>query len=435
MSNKVIMPKMGESIVEGTIIEWKKNIGDFVAKDEILLEISTDKVDSEIPSPFEGTLIKILFNKNDTVEVGAVIALIGDKDEIDISQDQDESEVIVSDESIDTDDIVDSANKKTEKSTANEELNTEKNIQNKRSSKFYSPLVKKIAKEKGISLSELESVSGSGLRGRVNKKNLLEYIENKKSIPVKYPDSSSNLNQSSSDKFSKIDRMGHVRKVIAKHMVESVKTSPHVYSSVEVDMTDIVKFVESNKSKFLEKYGDKLTYTPIFLEACIDSLQKFPLINSSLINDDICYYQNINIGLAVALPDNNLIVPVIHNAEEKNFLGLLRSASDLAKSARSGSLGVDAVQGSTFTLTNPGVFGSLFGMGIINQPNVAILSTGSIEKKPMVKETEFGDAVFIRSSMFLTLGYDHRIIDGAYGSKFLVSIKNYLENFNLNKEI
>ena len=431
MSNKVIMPKMGESIVEGTIIEWKKSIGDFVSKDEILLEISTDKVDSEIPSPFEGTLTKILFNKNDTVEVGAVIALIGDKDEVDVSEHQDKAEQTSSDESSDAGNIViDNTNASLQESVANEALNTEQSIQNKRSSKFYSPLVKKIAKEEGIALSELESVSGSGLRGRVNKKDLLEYIEKKESAPAKYSDP-----PSPNRKFSKTHKMDHVRKVIAKHMVDSVKTSPHVYSSVEVDMTDIVQFVESNKTRFLEKYGNKLTYTPIFLEACIDSLQDFPLVNSSLINDEICYHQNINIGLAVALPDNNLIVPVIHNAEEKNFLGLLRSASDLAKSARSGSLSINAVQGSTFTLTNPGVFGSLFGMGIINQPNVAILSTGSIEKKPMVKETEFGDAVFIRSSMFLTLGYDHRIIDGAYGSKFLVSIKNYLENFNLNKEI
>ena len=430
MSNKVIMPKMGESIVEGTIIEWKKNIGDFVSKDEILLEISTDKVDSEIPSPFEGTLTKILFNKNDTVEVGSVIALIGDKNEVGDSEDQNKSEEISLDESADAKDVVNVGDNKPNQPVLDEELNAEKNIKNKRGSKFYSPLVKKIAKEQGVSLSELESISGSGLRGRVNKKNLLEYIENKKSAPAKYPDS-----PSSDSKFSKTHKMDHIRKVIAKHMVDSVKTSPHVYSSVEVDMTDIVRFVELNKTRFLEKYGDKLTYTPIFLEACIDSLQNFPLINSSLINDDICYHQNINIGLAVALPDNNLIVPVIHNAEEKNFLGLLRSASDLAKNARSGSLNIEAVQGSTFTLTNPGVFGSLFGMGIINQPNVAILSTGSIEKKPMVKETEFGDAVFVRSSMFLTLGYDHRIIDGAYGSKFLVSIKNYLENFNSNKEI
>jgi len=434
MSNKVVMPKMGESIVEGTIIEWKKSVGDFVAKDEILLEISTDKVDSEIPSPFEGNLIEVLFKKNDTVEVGTVIALIGEEDETD------------SGDSLESAKIDQESHSADKSSDASEPVfddgDSDKDVEIKRSptkktSRFYSPLVKKMAKEEGISLSELESISGSGIKGRVNKRNLLRYIEdkNKDSSPdlEKNPDKTDKNALKSS--FKETRKMDHVRKVIAKHMVNSLKTSPHVYSSVEVDMTDIVASVRSNKDIFLEKYGNKLTYTPIFLEACIDSLQKFPLINSSLINDDICYHKNINIGLAVALPDNNLIVPVIHNAEEKNFLGLLRSASDLAVKAKSGSLSVDAVQGSTFTLTNPGVFGSLFGMGIINQPNVAILSTGSIEKKAMVKETEFGDGVFIRSSMFLTLGYDHRIIDGAYGSKFLVSIKEYLESFSLAKEI
>ena len=421
MAYEVVMPKMGESIVEGTIIDWKKKVGDFISKDEILLEISTDKVDSEIPSPFEGTLIDILFKKNDTVEVGAVIALIGNKDEsVDVNKDS------KSTKRVKVDSLSSDKKDKSLETKSNKKISKKSN-KDSDLKRFYSPLVRSIAKKEGISISQLDSIKGSGLGGRVNKNDILNYINSNIS-----PSESSGV---SSDISGDIKEMDHIRKVIAKHMVESVKTSPHVYSSVEVDMTNVVNFLQASKEKFMNKYGLKLTYTPIFLDACVNSLQKFPLINSSLIGDDIHYHKNINIGVAVALPDNNLIVPVIHRAEEKNFLGLLRSTSDLAVNAREGSLSPNDVKGSTFTLTNPGVFGSLFGMGIINQPNVAILSTGSIEKKPMVKETEFGDAVFIRSSMYLTLGYDHRIIDGAYGSKFLVSIKEYLQNFNSSSEI
>ena len=421
MAYEVVMPKMGESIVEGTIIDWKKKVGDFISKDEILLEISTDKVDSEIPSPFEGTLIDILFKKNDTVEVGAVIALIGNKDEsVDVNKDS------KSTKRIKVDSLSSDKKDKSLETKSNKKISKKSN-KDSDLKRFYSPLVRSMAKKEGLSISQLDSIKGSGLGGRVNKNDILNYINSNIS-----PSESSGV---SSDISGDIKEMDHIRKVIAKHMVESVKTSPHVYSSVEVDMTNVVNFLQASKEKFMNKYGLKLTYTPIFLDACVNSLQKFPLINSSLIGDDIHYHKNINIGVAVALPDNNLIVPVIHRAEEKNFLGLLRSASDLAVNAREGSLSPNDVKGSTFTLTNPGVFGSLFGMGIINQPNVAILSTGSIEKKPMVKETEFGDAVFIRSSMYLTLGYDHRIIDGAYGSKFLVSIKEYLQNFNSSSEI
>ena len=423
MAHEVIMPKMGESIVEGTIIDWKKNIGDSIEKDEILLEISTDKVDSEIPSPFEGTLLKILFNKNDTVAVGAAIALIGDKGESLKEDSSDKSEKIEKEEK----------KEKVEKKTENKIVKTvplEGRERKNKSKIFYSPLVKSIAEKEGIPLSELDLISGSGLNGRVNKNDVLEYIQTKGPSISKASHGESSLGQT---KFGKIEEMDHVRKVIAKHMVDSVKKSPHVYSSVEVDMTNVVKFVQRSKDQFFKKYNNKLTYTPIFLEACVNAIQKYPLINSSLIENQIHYHKNINIGIAVALPDNNLIVPVIDKSDEKNFLGLLRSAADLADSARKGALSPKDVQGSTFTLTNPGIFGSLFGMGIINQPNVAILSTGSIEKKAMVKETEFGDAVFIRSSMYLTLGYDHRIIDGAYGSKFLVAIKECLEKFDLNR--
>jgi len=430
MAYEIVMPKMGESIVEGTILEWKKNVGDFIEKDEIILEISTDKVDSEIPSPVEGTIIKILFNKGDVVEVGSVIALVGDEGES-VKDVADKTKEPAKEENLSVDSSLEVV-KQSEKVVVDSEEGQSSQIKQSsfKSGRFYSPLVKKISEKEKIPEKELDSILGTGLNGRVSKKDILNYIQNRGS--VKSPISESN-NLSSS--LGSLKEMSHVQKLVAKHMKESVKTSPHVYSSVEVDVTNVVKFVNKSKGEFLKKYNNKLTYTPIFLEACVECLKEFPLINSSLEDEKINYHQNINIGIAVALDDDSLIVPVIHNAEEKNFLGLLRSASELASNAKKGSLSPNDIQGSTFTLTNPGVFGSSFGMAIINQPNVAILSTGSIDKKPVVKETDFGDAVFIRSMMYLTLGYDHRIINGAYGSKFLVSIKEYLENFNLESKI
>ena len=429
MAYEVVMPKMGESIVEGTIIDWKKKVGDSILKDETLLEISTDKVDSEIPSPYEGTVIEILFPKNETVSVGEVIALIGQKGE-DVSNR--ESNI---DEPVDSQDVSSTAEQELV-SQNNSETNVEAQKKEKnetlKGSKFFSPLVKSIAKKEGINLSDLEQLEGSGVNGRLTKKDILRYIESHKQPHAQ------NIGLSADncliDKVGKIEPMSHIRKVIASHMIKSVAASPHVYSSVEVDVTSIVNYVKNNRDRYLNKHDLKLTYTPIFIEACIRAIERFPLINTSIIEDNIHYHKNINMGVAVALDNNELIVPVINAAEEKNFLGLLRSVSDLANRARSNKLDPAEVSGSTFTLTNPGVFGSLFGMGIINQPNVAILSTGSIEKKPVVKETEYGDAIFIRSVMYLTLGYDHRIIDGAYGSKFLVGIKNYLESYSGNQD-
>ena len=428
MSFEVVMPKMGESIVEGTIIEWKKKVGEHISKDETLLEISTDKVDSEIPSPHEGTIIEILFAQNDTVSVGEVIAIIGEEGE-----ELEKKQVTTNDES---DEAV-------EKSISNEKDENitnvhvqENNSDNRKSNRFFSPLVKSIAKKENIKLSELEELDGSGINGRFTKKDILQYI-NKSKLIDKPTDHSPGISVDEQvlDQLGKIEPMSHIRKVIASHMVKSLHTSPHVYSSVEVDVTSVVNYVKNNKDRYLKQYDLKLTYTPIFIEACIKAIQKFPLINTSIIDENIHYHKNINMGVAVALDNNELIVPVVNNSEEKNFLGILRSVSDLAKRARSGNLDPSEVSGSTFTITNPGVFGSLFGMGIINQPNVAILSTGSIEKKAIVKETEFGDAVFVRSVMYLTLGYDHRIIDGAYGSQFLVEIKKYLESYTGSQDV
>ena len=419
MSFEVIMPKMGESIVEGTILEWKKSVGDFVKKDEILLEISTDKVDSEIPSSYEGVLLKTYYNKNDVVEVGEVIALIGDSDENVDSEPEKKEKTKVEE--------------KTQKQPEELKQKSDSSIEKSSYSKFYSPLVRSIAKKENIDLKDLESVPGTGLNGRLNKKDILEYIKNQKGESASLNEPS--LSPSQSVVADKVEDIGHVRKMISDHMLKSLKTSAHVYSSVEVDVTSIVDYVKSAKGSFEKRNSVKLTYTPFFLEACIEGLRKFPLVNSSFIDNKIHYHKNINLGVAVALPDNNLIVPVIKYAEEKNFLGLLRSTARLAEKARTGGLSPEDVKDSTFTLTNPGVFGSLFGMGVINQPNVAILSTGAIEKKPVVKETEHGDAIFIRSMMYMTLGYDHRIIDGAYGSKFLVFIKKYLESINLDRDI
>ena len=418
MAIDVIMPKLGESITEGTILEWKKSVGDKISRDETILEISTDKVDSEVPAPASGTLIEILYNKNDTIEVGKVIARIGDSKEI-------------------------SSIKKTETAMVSSSVRKEEVIEdvviqdkqvpsNENTRKFYSPLVKSIAKREGINLNELEQLSGSGHNNRINKDDILKYIESKNNSISKSVETVSS--PVSTDLENKVEPMDHVRKMIAQHMIKSRDTSVHVYSSNEVDMTSIVNFRNKHKDGFNEKYNTPLTYTPFITDATIKAVNEFPLINCSIIRDDIKHNKNINIGIAVALPDNNLIVPVIKKSEELNFLGLARSTIDLAQRAREGKLQPDEAQGSTFTITNPGIFGSLFGMGIINQPNVAILSVGAIHKRPVVKETEFGDVIVSRSMMYLTLAYDHRIIDGAYGTRFLAKLKELLEAYS-NDEI
>ena len=417
MATNVIMPKLGESITEGTILEWKKDIGDSILRDEKILEISTDKVDSEVPSPASGVLLEILYQKNDTVAVGEVIARIGESGE------KVAPKKIENKEKIDTE---------IEKEVVSDIPVKKEIVQSPPQSnrKFYSPLVKSIAKKENINLSELDAINGSGHNGRVNKSDILNYINSKVSsstIPVAKDSVSYSLED-------KIEPMGHVRKMIAQHMIKSRDTSVHVYSSNEVDMTKIVDFRNNYKDTFNTKYQTPLTYTPFITDATIKAIHEFPLINCSVQEDNIKHNQNINMGVAVALPDNNLIVPVIKRSEELNFLGLARSTTDLAVRAREGRLQPEEAQGSTFTITNPGIFGSLFGMGIINQPNVAILSVGSIHKRPVVKETEYGDVVVVRSMMYLTLAYDHRVIDGAYGTRFLAKLKELLENFS-DKEV
>ena len=424
----VLMPKMGESITEGTIIEWKKNVGDSIALDETLLEISTDKVDSEIPCPTAGKVLELLFEKNDTVEVNTIIARIGTEDSDILDADSDQNPI----------NITDNGELKLEKEKKDQATSAkgEGLVDEKQNRVFYSPLVKSIANKEGVSLEELQSITGSGSGGRVNKNDILNYISLKKSAEST---SSTSINESPgvevglgatpqlSDSIEKMDR---VRIKIAEHMVNSKNVSAHVYSTSEVDVTNIVNIRNTKKEAFSNKNNIKLTYTPIIVSACIKAIQEFPLMNASIEGANIVHHENINMGIAVALPNNNLIVPVIKCAEEKNFLGLSRSIDSYANKARSNLLAADDIFGSTFTVTNPGIFGGLFGMPIINQPNVGILSVGSIEKRPVVKETPYGDAVFVRHMLYLTLGYDHRLIDGAYGTKFLSRVKELLEEYS-----
>ena len=428
----VLMPKMGESITEGTIVEWKKNVGDMIAKDETLLEISTDKVDSEIPCPTEGKVLELLFNENDTVEVNTIIARIGTEDSDSLDSNTENS---VSDEKENSNEEILEDVKKEEVSIKEEVTSDNKEI-SKKDRIFYSPLVKSIAKKEGISLDELSSIKGSGNGGRVNKGDILNYIDSKSNITQSsdvQPAAISADYASSAQLKDSIEQMDRVRVKIAEHMVNSKNVSAHVYTTSEVDVTNIVNIRNSKKDAFLNKNNIKLTYTPIIVSACIKAIQEYPLMNASIDGTNIVHHQNINMGIAVALPDNNLIVPVIKASEEKNFLGLSRNIDSYAKKARSNSLAADDIFGSTFTVTNPGIFGGLFGMPIINQPNVGILSVGSIEKRPVVKETEYGDAVFVRHMLYLTLGYDHRLIDGAYGTKFLSRLVEIIESYNQDK--
>ena len=431
----VVMPKMGESITEGTILEWKKSIGEMIGKDETLLEISTDKVDSEVPSPAEGTLVEIIAQVNDTVPVGEVIARIGDSS----SKIEPVNDSLIEKQSSKTDE-----NLEPHSNSEKNELAYSKSTSKVRDTKnFYSPLVKSIAAKEGIELGDLDLISGSGIGGRVNKKDVLSFLANRSNLQE-----SSELAELKLDK--KIDHIpqqelrrtpmkdslepiSRMRKKIGEHMRKSLQTSPHVYTTVEADVTNLVEIRNTFKDSFRERSGVGLTYTPMLLDSCAQAIQEFPLMNASMDEENIIHHQHINMGVAVALPDDNLIVPVIHSSEEKNFLGLARSTADLAKRARENNLNPEDVFGSTFTLTNPGVFGGLFGMGIINQPNVGILSVGSFQKRPVVKETDYGDTIVVRNMVYLTLSYDHRIIDGAYGTKFLSRLVDIIENYDRSR--
>ena len=425
----IVMPKMGESITEGTILEWRKKVGDPVEKDELFLEIGTDKVDSEIPSLESGIIVEILAQENDVVDVGTVIARI----------ETDESLVNIS-----------SPSKKPIKTPEPEPINKpikvkqppsrkKKKIDSAEShndKKFYTPVVLKIASQEGIPLNELEQISGSGRGGRVTKKDVLKYIENYKTTQrlglEQTPTLSHDPLAKSSIHSGRTEEMHHMRKLIADHMKKSIETSAHVYVMTEVDMTSIVDFVNENENTFLSREGYKLTYTPFMVDAVVKALQDFPEMNSSLLGTSVTYHKNINIGIAVSI-ENGLMVPAMFNCEEKNFLGLCRTVNDVANRTRNKQISADELTGSTFTISNFGVFGVTIGTPIINQPNVGILGVGAIKKQAIVVESPQGDAIAVRSMMMLSLGFDHRLIDGAGGAKFIERIRYYLETMDLRQ--
>lgn len=437
---ELIMPKMGESVAEATIIRWLKNEGEKIAIDETILEIATDKVDSEIPSPFEGIMQKKLFNEGDVVQVGSVIAFIGA--EVGVETNVAPIKTAEINKNLTAEIFV--AEKK-DVVILNNYLST---------SKFYSPLVKNIAQQEGISIAELEKIVGSGKDGRVTKSDILAFLpikENKLMNGVKVSNTTNTIEVSSkngsSDNFissksvvsisvdDEIFEMDRMRKLIADHMVMSKHVSPHVTSFVEADVTNLVLWREKNKKTFEKREGEKITFTPCFIEACIKAIKDFPMINVSIDGTKIIKRKNINIGMAAALPSGNLIVPVIKNADQKSLLGLTKSVNELTTKARTNKLAPDDISGGTFTISNVGSFGNVMGTPIINQPQVAILAVGTIKKKPAVIETEFGDLIGIRHMMFLSLSYDHRWVDGALGGSFLRRIGDYLEQWDVTREI
>ena len=441
---ELTMPKMGESVAEATIIKWTKNEGDSIKLDETVLEIATDKVDSEIPSPFEGTLIKKLFNENDVVQVGAVIAIISSDANASVSETPKAATPV-------------SSTTSSPASTPIAASHTEP-VDFKNSDKFYSPLVKSIAKEEGISLSELDSIKGSGQDGRVTKSDILAYLPNRnKTAPVTsttetktaittpapsksamgVPDNTVLVQRpavsvGAGDEIVEMDRM---RKIIADNMVMSKHVSPHVTSFVEADVTNLVQWRDKVKKDFEKREGEKMTFTPLFIECVAKAIKDFPMINVSVdqTGTKIIKRKNINIGMAAALPSGNLIVPVIKNADQKNLVGLTKDVNDLATRARANKLSPDEIQGGTFTLTNVGGFGNVMGTPIILQPQVAILAVGTIKKKPAVIETPQGDVIAIRHFMFLSLSYDHRVVDGSLGGTFLRKVADYMEQWDINR--
>lgn len=437
----IIMPKMGESIEEATITKWFVKEGDKVIEDDVLLEIATDKVDSEIPSPVEGIVKKILFSQDDTIAVGTVIAVIDRDGSTADSEEKNEAESASDTPGIELLEENNHGNKK-KGSSVNE---NEKAIHSQ-SNRFYSPLVKKIAKEEEISQEELDAIQGSGQNGRVNKNDILNFLKNRTSGHASTEKSVVEKKQSTATQApvsvplikgegDEVIEMSRLRKLIAGHMIHSKQTSAHVTNMLEVDVTNVVKWRTKVKDEFLKKEGEKLTYLPVFLEATVKALRDYPMINSSVDGDKIILKRDINLGIAVSLEDNNLIVPNIKNADNLNLTGITKNLNGLARAARSNKLSPDDITGGTFTVTNFGSFKNDIGTPIINQPEVAILAVGAIKKKPAVIETDEGDMIAIRYKMWLSLTYDHRIIDGALGGAFLKTLGDYIESFDLSRTI
>lgn len=422
------LPKMGESVAEATITNWLKKVGESIAADEAVLEIATDKVDSEVPSEVSGTLVEILFQVNDVVKVGQTIAVIETEGG---SVEAPKEDNVSIQNSVAVEKTIEIA----QESVAPADFSA--------TEKFFSPLVKNIAKAEGVSVADLESISGSGKDGRVTKEDILKFVEDRK---VQVPSQTSQpttqnvqpatqkaqpISVNGGDEIVEMDRM---RKLISGYMVASVQTSAHVQSFIEVDVTNIVKWRDKVKTAFEKREGEKLTYTPIFMEAVAKALKDFPGMNISVDGDYIIKRKNINLGMAAALPNGNLIVPVIKNADQLNLVGMAKAVNDLGNRAKLGKLKPDDTQGGTYTVTNVGTFGSVFGTPIINQPQVGILALGAIRKVPAVIETPEGDFIGIRQKMFLSHSYDHRVVDGALGGSFVKRVAEYLEAFDANRE-
>jgi 2-oxoglutarate dehydrogenase E2 component (dihydrolipoamide succinyltransferase) len=444
---EIRLPKMGESVTEATITNWLKNVGDSVAMDEPLVEVATDKVDNELPSEGAGVLIKILFEKDQVAQVGDVIAILSTDGTTSTTQTTKEETPVVADST------TSAAIVAAPVATSSETTAIPKNGVN---GKFFSPLVRKIAEKEGVSASQLEGITGSGQEGRVTKKDILSYLENRGSAPVAaapsytsaapakaaLPTTPSNASfmqikepivlPNPGDEIIEMDRM---RKLIADHMLMSVHVSPHVTSYVEADVTNIVKWREKVKNTFKQREGQNITYTPILIEAIVKAIKDFPMINVSVSGTTIIKRKDINIGMATALPSGNLIVPVIKNADQLNLIGLTKAVNGLADSARNNKLKPEDIQGGTYTVTNVGSFGNVMGTPIINQPQVAIMALGAIRKVPAVIETPEGDFIGIRHKMFLSHSYDHRVVDGALGGQFVRRVADYLESFDPNMPI
>lgn len=439
---ELVMPKMGESIMEATILTWRKKPGDRVELDEPVLDIATDKVDSEVPSPVAGVLVEILFQENDVVPINKTIAII----ETESTGDQPAASPAVSQPA--------PVNGKQEAPVevpyvpASEPAGGRQQLSAQSGGRFYSPLVRTIAREEKISQAELDRIPGTGQEGRVTKKDMLEYVAKRHAAPANgngsqqatapvAPQATTTQRPAatSADGNVEIVEMDRMRKLIADHMVMSKHTSPHVTSFVEADVTNMVNWRNKVKDAFKKKYGENITFTPLFVEAVTRALRDYPMVNVSVDGTRILVKKDINIGMAAALPSGNLIVPVIRNADYLNLVGLTKQVNDLAARARQNQLKPEEIQGGTFTLTNVGTFGNVMGTPIINQPQVAIMATGAIRKKPAVLETEYGDVIAIRQMMFLSLSYDHRVVDGMLGGSFLRRVADYLEQFDADRDI
>lgn len=470
----LVMPKLGESIMEATILRWHKRPGEMVKMDETVLDIATDKVDSEVPSTAEGTLEEILFQENDVVPIGAVIARINTSGEATVSPAaslgaNQESAYKMHDDQPQKQEILPVAEKAA--ATQSRFENAPASSSNTASSspkpastgsRFYSPLVLNIAQSENVSMSELETIPGSGNDGRVTKKDILQYVEDRSNatgrpqgnVPAQQSNAQADTTSRDIQKAAQqperkeesslptpyggnveIIEMDRMRKMISKHMTDSKHTSAHVTSFSEADVTNMVLWRDRIKKEFEKRENEKITFTPLFIEAIVKCIKKYPWLNSSVDGDKIIIRKDINIGMATALPTGNLIVPVIKNADQLNLVGLTKKVNGMANAARNNKLRPDDTAGGTFTMTNVGSFGSIMGTPIINQPQVAILAVGAIKKKPVVIETEQGDSIAIRHMMYLSMSYDHRIIDGALGSTFLNAVAKELENFNPNREI